>query len=176
MGGIDPTDSWWESGQESTREEAAVFGELNWSINKYIDIILGARWYDVDIERTYYIANPATAPKTVIPSIGDDSGTVPKLGLQYNVNDDVMLFAVYSEGFRPGGGNRNRNEQTLPLTFESDILENAEIGLKSTWFDGRLQVNASVYQMTWDDTQVQIGGPRPGIFRPNIRMRCCQFR
>ena len=164
LGGIDPTDSWWESGQESTREEVAVFGELNWSINKYIDIILGARWYDVDIERTYYIANPATAPITVIPSIGDDTGTVPKLGLQYNVNDDVMLFAVYSEGFRPGGGNRNRNAQTLPLTFDSDILENKEIGLKSTWFDGRLQVNASIYQMTWADTQVQIVDPAQAYF------------
>jgi len=163
-GGLDPTDSWWESGQESTREETAVFGELNYSINDSIDIILGARWYDVDIERTYYIANPATGPKTVIPSIGDDDGIVPKLGLQYNVNDDVMLFAVYSEGFRPGGGNRNRNAQTLPLTFESDILENSEIGIKSTWLDGRLQVNASVYQMAWDDTQVQLVDPAQAYF------------
>jgi iron complex outermembrane recepter protein len=164
LGGIDPTDSWWESGQQSTRREKAVFGELNYSINDSIDIILGARWYDVDIERSYYIANPATAPKTVIPSVGNDDGYVPKLGLQYNVNEDVMLFAVYSEGFRPGGGNRARNAQTLPLTFESDILENAEIGMKGTWLDGRLQVNASVYQMTWDNTQVQLVDPAQAYF------------
>ncbi|RLC54683.1 MAG: TonB-dependent receptor, partial [Chloroflexi bacterium] len=163
-GGLDPTDSWWESGQDSTREETAVFGELNYSVTDSIDIILGARWYDVDIERTYYIANPSTGPITVIPSVGNDDGFVPKLGLQYNVNDDVMLFALYSEGFRPGGGNRARNAQTLPLTYESDILENSEIGLKSTWFDDRLQVNASIYQMAWDNTQVQIVDPAQAYF------------
>jgi len=163
-GGLEPTDSWWESGQDSTRKEKAVFGELNYSVSDSIDIILGARWYDVDIERTYFIANPATGPRTVIPSIGDDDGFVPKLGVQYNVNDDVSLFAVYSEGFRPGGGNRARNDQTLPLTYESDILENTEIGLKGTWLGGRLQVNAAVYQMAWDSTQVQIIDPAQKFF------------
>jgi outer membrane receptor protein involved in Fe transport len=52
----------------------------------------------------------------------------------------------------------------LPLTFESDILENKEIGIKSTWFDGRLQVNASVYQMAWDNTQVQLVDPAQAYF------------
>jgi outer membrane receptor for ferric coprogen and ferric-rhodotorulic acid len=52
----------------------------------------------------------------------------------------------------------------MPLTFESDILENMEIGIKSTWFDGRLQVNATVYEMTWDDTQVQVVDPAKEYF------------
>jgi len=159
FGGLDPTDSWWQSGGTDTRSERAVFGELSYSLTDSIDMILGARWYDIDIERTYYVANPATAPRTYIPSVGDDSGYVPKLGLQYNVNDDVMFFALYSEGFRPGGGNRVRGNQTLPVAYESDILENKEIGFKSTWLDDRLQINATVYRMTWDDTQVQLVDP-----------------
>ena len=164
-GGLAPTDSWWESGErDNKREELAVFGELDYSLTDNVDIILGARWYDVDTEREFYIANPATGPQTVLASQGGETGFVPKLGLQYTLNDDVMLFAVYSEGFRPGAANRARNQQVLPLDYDGDILENTEIGIKGTWFDGRLQVNATAYQMTWDDVQVQLTDPAKDAF------------
>jgi outer membrane receptor protein involved in Fe transport len=155
----DPTDNWWESFQETERTDMAVFGELDYSITDSIDIILGARWYDVDFDREFYIANPSTAPRDYILADGSDDGFIPKLGLQYNVNDDVMLFAVYSEGFRVGGTNRERPGASLPHEYDSDILENTEVGLKATWLDGRLQVNATAYHMTWDDTQMPIADP-----------------
>jgi iron complex outermembrane receptor protein len=165
LGGLAPTDYWWESGErDNRRTEMAAFGELDYSITDSIDIILGGRWYDVDTEREFFIANPSTAPRAIIPSEGSETGFVPKVGLQYMFNDDVMFYALYSEGFRPGGGNRARNDQVLPLDYEGDILENTEVGFKGTWFDGRLQVNATVYQMTWDNVQVQLTDPARAAF------------
>jgi iron complex outermembrane receptor protein len=159
--GIDyaPTDDWWESFQKTERTDMAVFGELDWSITDRLDIILGARWYDVEFDREFYVANPATGPRDYILADGSDDGFIPKIGLQYNVNDDVMFYALYSEGYRVGGANRERPGASLPHEYDSDILENSEIGLKSTWLDDRLLFNATYYHMTWDDTQMPIADP-----------------
>lgn len=164
--GIAPTDSWWLSEQNSIRTDKAVFGEVDWSITDKIDLILGARWYDVEIERDYFAARPASGPKDRLKTTGSDDGFNPKLGLQYNVNDDVMLFAAYSEGYRVGGINRGRGQPTLPQEFDADILENTEFGIKSTFLEGRLQINATVYSMDWTDVQLEVSDPSNSLTPP----------
>ena len=60
-----------------------------------------------------------------------------------------MFYGIYSEGYRVGGTNRGRGLDlggpTLPVVYESDILENTEFGLKSTFADGRVIFNAVYY-------------------------------
>lgn len=164
--GIAPTDGWWLSIQETTRTDMAVFGELDWSLTDKIDLILGGRWYDVEVDRDYEVYRPTTRIEQQLKAGGTDDGFVPKIGLQYNVNDDVMVYALYSEGYRVGGVNRGRGEPTLPVTYESDTLENKEIGIKSTWLDGRLQLNATLYQMDWKDVQLEATDPSFNIGEP----------
>ncbi|MEM8501145.1 MAG: TonB-dependent receptor [Pseudomonadota bacterium] len=164
--GIAPTDGWWLSVQETTRTDMAVFGELDWSITDKIDLLLGGRWYDVEVERDYFVSRPTTRLEQELQAGGTDDGFVPKVGLQYNVNDDVMLYALYSEGYRVGGVNRGRGDPTLPVIYESDTLENKEIGIKSTWMDGRLQLNATLYQMDWKDVQLEATDPSFEVGEP----------
>ncbi|MBT8115929.1 MAG: TonB-dependent receptor, partial [Arenicella sp.] len=66
-----------------------------------------------------------------------------------------------SEGYRPGGFNRNGGASLIPGVppfipdfFESDELVNTEIGWKTTLLDERLRFNGSVYQIDWDGMQV----------------------
>ena len=92
----------------------AVFGEVDFGITEKLSLILGGRWYDVDIDRDYFVARPATRPEQELVAGGDDDGFVPKYGLQYNFTDDVMVYGLYSEGYRVGGVNRGRGEPTLP--------------------------------------------------------------
>ncbi len=164
--GIAPTDGWWLSTQISTRTDMAVFGEIDWSLTDKIDLILGGRWYDVEVDRDYFVSRPTTRLEQDLTAGGTDDGFVPKVGLQYNINDDVMIYALYSEGYRVGGINRGRGEPTLPVEYESDILENKEIGIKSTWLDGRLQMNATYYQMDWEDVQLEATDPSFEIGEP----------
>lgn len=70
-----------------------------------------------------------------------------------------MVYALYSEGFRPGGVNRNRGAPKLDPTFAADFLENIEIGIKTNSADGRLQFNAVAFFQTWDDYQVEVVDP-----------------
>ncbi|MFK8021622.1 MAG: TonB-dependent receptor [Pseudomonadales bacterium] len=163
---IAPTDGWWLSTQISTRTDKAVFGELDWSLTDKLDLLLGGRWYDVEVDRDYFVSRPTTRLEQQLQAGGTDDGFVPKVGLQYNATDDMMLWVLYSEGYRVGGINRGRGEPTLPVEYNSDTLENLEIGIKSTWMDGRLQLNLTAYQMDWKDVQLEATDPSFEIGEP----------
>ncbi len=85
--------------------------------------------------------------------VGSDSDTIFKVGIQYNLDDYRMIYALHSQGFRVGGTNSPRAVATgrLPASYKGDFLNNLEMGLKSEWMDGRLTVNASIFQMEWKD-------------------------
>ena len=38
------------------------------------------------------------------------------------INDDMMIYGLYSEGFRPGGTNRGRGLPYFPQQYNSDKL------------------------------------------------------
>ena len=116
----------------------------------------------------------------------DYTGFKSRGNVTWHVTPDAMLYYTFSQGFRPGAGNRKNSSEvnisidpvtglptvgpvagdpTLvkqfrkPYTYPPDTLTNNEIGLKSEWWDHRLLVNASAYIMHWDDVQTQIYNP-----------------
>jgi outer membrane receptor protein involved in Fe transport len=101
--------------------------------------------------------NPADDGFNRINSSDDDVAI--KVSAQWNLSDDKMMYALYSEGFRPGGVNRNRGAPILPPGYNADFLKNYEFGLKSQWADGRLQVNAVAFFQDWDDYQIEVVDP-----------------
>jgi len=90
--------------------------------------------------------------------------TIIKASLDWKVSDDVMLFASYSEGFRPpvtnrvGGGSAANQEGAfdgfrIPVYSTTDSLDNIELGFKSTLFDQTLRLNATAYYSKISDLQ-----------------------
>ena len=77
-----------------------------------------------------------------------------------------MVYLLYSEGFRLGGNNAARAAATglVPLEFKPDKLQNYEAGLKSTWFEDRVQLNVSAFYMSWTDFQINSDGPGSAPF------------
>jgi iron complex outermembrane recepter protein len=95
-----------------------------------------------------------TSPGTVIV---DEDKVSPTLGIDYQMNDNVMLFALYSTGFR-GGGFSPRPSNGLQLApFLSEELENYEVGVKSEMFDDTFRINANLFFSTYTDQQVFLG-------------------
>jgi len=101
-----------------------------------------------------------------IESSGTDSDTVFKFATQYKIDDDRMVYLLYSEGFRLGGNNAARAAATglVPLEFKPDKLANYEAGLKSTWFEDQVQLNVSAFYMKWTDFQINSDGPGEAPF------------
>ena len=101
--------------------------------------------------------------------LGDDGvltvdDTIFKFGLDWKVNENVLLFANYSEGFRPPVTNRLGGDAAanntgafadfrVPVYSTTDTLDNYEIGLKGDFLDGILRVNATGYYSEISDLQ-----------------------
>ncbi|UJJ50464.1 TonB-dependent receptor [Rhodanobacter denitrificans] len=83
------------------------------------------------------------------------SGSLNKVNLTWHVTPQAMVYFTRSEGYRPGGINRNAS---LP-PYQADFLTNVELGWKTSWFDHRLTFNGAVFRETWNNFQFDITGP-----------------
>ena len=79
------------------------------------------------------------------------NGETHKLGAQYQFNPSKMLYATYSTGFRPGGGNQIPTAQP----YHADTLINLELGWKTRW--GRsFRWNGAIYTELWKGIQYNV--------------------
>ncbi len=83
-----------------------------------------------------------------------ESDNVSRVNLSWNVSDDNMVYFTWSEGYRPGGVQRNPSAGE----YVSDFLTNIEAGWKTQWQDNRLQFNGAVFKEEWKDFQVSFTG------------------
>ncbi|MEH6517379.1 MAG: TonB-dependent receptor [Halioglobus sp.] len=81
----------------------------------------------------------------------DWSETTPRVVLDWRVMEDVLLYASYAEGYKAGGF--NSAGEILAPAFEPESVTNYELGMKSTWFDNTLRVNAALFTYEYDDLQ-----------------------
>ncbi len=83
-----------------------------------------------------------------------ESDHIARLNLTFKATEDALLYATWSEGYRPGGINRN----PFAGDYTSDFLTNWEAGWKTQWMNRRLQFNGAVFLEEWDDFQVSFTG------------------
>jgi iron complex outermembrane receptor protein len=99
-----------------------------------------------------------------------ESGFKSRGNITWHITPDAMVYATYSQGFRPGGFNQNGGaphafgtdgvaQYLLPSSYTSDQLTNKEFGWKTEWFDHRLQWNGAYYRENWDNVQVAFFDP-----------------
>ena len=82
------------------------------------------------------------------------SGETHRVNVTYKFDDDRMMYATVSTGFRPGGVNRLLS---VP-PYQGDSLTNFEVGAKTSWFDRRLRINGAVFLERWKDAQFAYPG------------------
>jgi iron complex outermembrane receptor protein len=83
----------------------------------------------------------------VKPKESKDHGWTYRFNGTWKPVDNIMLYATWSKGFRPGGINR----QPGLAGYDPDFLVNYELGLKTTF--GRVQWNAAIYHQIWQTFQ-----------------------
>ena len=159
----------------STRliKEKALFGQLTYDFTEQWSATVGARAFKFDTDLfDHFRGNPLfiSGGDSILTGDSDADDIVPKFNVEFRPNDDVMIYASAAEGFRAGGSNfplpatpaceadlLNRiGSPTSPLGYDPDGLWNYEIGTKTSLADGRITVNAALFQMDWDNIQVQV--------------------
>ena len=85
------------------------------------------------------------------PDKAETNGFIFKGSLSWTPTDDLLFYATYSEGFRPGllnrpGGRVNAaGTFTVPFEVDTDEVTNYEIGWKTNLIDNQLQFNGNVF-------------------------------
>ena len=170
-----------------TDEQLGVFGEATFDFNDQFAVTLGARWYDIEVDLegsanssfgnlggttdaqvfgTNISAQFAPGNSVGAPDTAATDGVIYKLTGTYTPTSDLLFFATYSEGFRPGllnrpGGAAGPNGFTVPYAVDTDEVKNYELGWKTELFDNSLRFNGSAFF-------VEIEGLQTTIFDPSI--------
>ncbi|MCJ2189278.1 TonB-dependent receptor, partial [Novosphingobium beihaiensis] len=117
--------------------------------------------YGTNLSQKYSGNNPG------IPGKFKEDGVIFKGTVSVTPVRNVMFYATYSEGFRPGLLNRpggavsKTGTYTVPYAVDSDTVTNYEIGWKTKLFDNQLIFNGSAFY-------VKVKGLQTSILDPNI--------
>ena len=171
-----------------TDKQMGVFGEVSFALNDTSELSVGARWYDIEVDfegsanSSFYngFGNPDTqqfgsnlsaqyAPGNAngYPDKAQTDGVIGKVTYSWNPSEDVMYYATWSEGFRPGllnrpvGSSSPDGSYTVKPAVDSDEVTNYEFGWKAVLQDGALRFNGSVFM-------VDVSGLQSTIFDPSI--------
>lgn len=166
-----------------TEKQTALFGELSYQIMEdTLTATLGARYYDLEQD---FAGSSNFAAGPFAGSVDNDAGRdydlsgghsdmpltsddiIYKFSLSYTPDEDLLFYATYSEGYRPGGFNRgggipsaNPSFPTVNVTYGTDDVRNYEVGWKTTLASGAVQFNGNMYFIQWTDMQVSRFDPQ----------------
>lgn len=163
-----------DGGGEVDVESRAIFGSVDYDINERWTLSAGLRYTQEEKEAevaslTLNVNNPCRFDRgtCVADFIDDDdwSSTSPKLGVMYNLTDDLRFYGSWSRGFRAGGYNlRNTAVDTVnngPGPFDQEQVDSFEVGFKSEFGKGRL--NGAVFHTEGKDMQRVVLRPDPSV-------------
>ncbi|WP_461516843.1 TonB-dependent receptor [Porticoccus sp.] len=78
-----------------------------------------------------------------------------RLGLEYNLTPQTLVYALVSRGYKAGGVNSNPSLDASARDFDTEYLWNYETGIKGDWFDHRVAMQLSVFFQDRREMQVK---------------------
>lgn len=127
----------------------AAYLDVNWAFADHFRITAGGR-YTKD-EKSFDNRFPGAFDVSASDSW---KKFTPKVSVDWRPNDDLMLYAIYSRGYRAGGFNgRATSISTSQTSYDPETVDSYEIGLKAQAFDKRLSFNLAGFATKYDNKQ-----------------------
>jgi len=147
----------------------AAYAQATYSLTDTTRLTAGFRYTSERRAYSYAVSAVGTlAPGFVLPTLttlftsnGELSATFKKpswrLAIDQQLAPDVMAYASWNRGFKSGSYNMNGFP---PTGFQDPVnpekLDAYEIGLKSKFFDRKVQLNAAAFYYDYSNIQVDI--------------------
>lgn len=149
-----------------TTKSYAGFFEGDYRITDQLKLTVGGRYTKDKKTSGVQDANIQTFAN---PVKEDWSKFTPKASLSYDFTDDVMVYGLFSRGYRSGGFNgRPTTVSAATVPYDPETVDNYEAGFKSQLADNRVRFNGAVFYMKYDDKQEDVDVPAPiGTGREN---------
>jgi iron complex outermembrane receptor protein len=155
------TTGYGEAKYGSELQSWSLFGEGTLNFTDTLRGIVGLRYTDDTLH--FYHQRFSTFPafvggirptKALVRGQTDEDGFSGRLGMQFDVNDDVMTYLTFSRGYKGPAYNVFFNLQYFdeePLAKETS--DSWEIGLKSMLFDNQLRFNVALFDTQFSGYQ-----------------------
>ncbi len=143
---------------ERENKAKGVYLQATYAISDDVNLTAGARYTDDTVRSADQVDYLDFIPLPDLPLRHDrvgDSAVDWRIGLDYKLAKDVMIYGTVSRGFKAGGpqvGVVAVDAARKP--FGPEYLTSYEIGMKSTWLDKRLRANLSAFYYDYSDIQV----------------------
>ena len=139
----------------------AAYLQVDYNATEKLTLTGGVRWTD-ETKDVGYSANPgwptgfnsADIAALGYPLEQNAKISTPRLALEYDVNDDLMLYASATRGFKSGGWNARGAAAGFIEVFGPEKVWSYELGMRSDWLDGRLRFNVTAYSADVTDFQL----------------------
>ena len=154
---------------DQSRDSSAIYAQGEWGLSDKFTLTAGARYIDESLEFTKevsflfgpdYLDEPrlvlATVPDLALGVDGllDSEEVTWRLQADYQVNDDVLLYASASTGFKGGGFNGGlATNPRLSIPFDPEEVLAFEAGIKSMWCDNTVRLNAAIFNYDYEGLQ-----------------------
>jgi iron complex outermembrane recepter protein len=117
------------------------------NITKQFKVLAGLRWSSIQNEDTK-VKNFATDQETPTPNSGNkETAFSPKIGLIYNPDENLSVFATYTNSFAP-----NTGFDEAGSALKASTVDQYEIGVKKNLWNNAIGVNLTGYQIVNRDT------------------------
>ncbi|MDE0513455.1 MAG: TonB-dependent receptor [Gammaproteobacteria bacterium] len=152
----------------------ALYGQLTLNVTEQLRVTGGLRWTDSNKEGSFLslVNNPISAPPSPAnpfaldlripeqhPDLEYDEEEITWLAnISYSPVENLMLFATYATGFRSGGFNPEGFDSVAEAAgadrvYDTETVDNIEVGAKGGMFDNRVVVNLNYFHTEIDDLQ-----------------------
>lgn len=130
----------------------AGFGEVRWNVTDRLKVTLGGRYSSEKRAAAYRYEINFGAPVVANPDLKETfNAFTPRLVVNYELTDDLNIYASATRGFKSGGFNL----LAIQPSFDPEKLWSFEGGFKATFGGGRGFVNGNVFYTDYKDVQVQ---------------------
>jgi len=162
-----------------TVTDEAVFAMASYDITERVTLTAEVRYMEETKERTEYcstvnyswstrrcanaagVANALPLGAVRYADEAEFDSTTPRLTLDWQVNDDLMVYGVFAQGAKPGGLNGLTGQSVGKGTYDQEESDNFEIGTKLSMFDNRVRMSLAAYFTQATDVQFTQSIPSP---------------
>jgi len=159
-----------------SRESLSIYGQATYNVQDNLRYIFGMRYTEDSFSSD--VTNFFGLQTYLIEDEIDE--TTGKFAIEHDVDEDTMVYASYTKGFKPGGSNltfgwpeddeQNFGAEPAPQLiyplFNSEIIDAYELGLKTDLMDGRMRANVSAFMYDYENLQFQ--STDPDVYRGGV--------
>ncbi|MBE9539054.1 MAG: TonB-dependent receptor [Proteobacteria bacterium] len=151
-------------------DDIAVFGSLDWFITEELTLGFSGRYGKESKDVDVLVTDTNTGATGTFSADDDWTSFQPRVSLDWQFSDNHMTYVSYAFAEKSGGFNVvTTTGAILPEErfYDPETSDNYEIGLKSTFADGRVQTTLAAYYIKWEDQIVRAIGETGAVLNIN---------